>query len=47
MNYYGLLDERLQESVWETRIPLKIKMSTKDLISSNVPLTLYYSLPRV
>ena len=26
MNYYGLLDERLQESVWETRIPLKIKM---------------------
>ena len=47
MNYYGLLDERLQESVWETRIPLKIKMSTKDLISSNIPLTLYYSLPRV
>ena len=47
MNYYGLLDERLQESVWETRIPLKIQMSTKDLISSNVPLTLYYSLPRV
>ena len=47
MNYFGLLDERLQESVWETRIPLKIKMSPKDLISSNVPLTLYYSLPRV
>ena len=47
MNYFGLLDERLQESVWETRIPLKIKMSTKDLISSNIPLTLYYSLPRV
>ena len=47
MNYYGLLDERLQESVWETRIPLKIKMNPKDLISSNVPLTLYYSLPRV
>ena len=47
MNYYGLLDERLQESVWETRIPLKIKMSPKDLISSNVPLTLYYSLPRI
>jgi autophagy-related protein 5 len=47
MNYYGLLDERLQESVWETRIPLKIKMSPKDLISSNVPITLYYSLPRI
>ena len=47
MNYYNLLDERLQESVWETRIPLKIKMSPKDLISSNVPLTLYYSLPRI
>lgn len=47
MDYYGLLDERLQESVWETRIPLKIKMSPKDLISSNVPLTLYYSLPRI
>ena len=47
MNYYGLLDERLQESVWETRIPLKIKMNSKDLISSNIPLTLYYSLPRV
>ena len=47
MNYSGLLDERLQESVWETRIPLKIKMNPKDLISSNVPLTLYYSLPRV
>ena len=47
MNYYGLLDERLQESIWETRIPLKIKMSPKDLISSNVPLTLYYSLPRI
>jgi len=47
MNYFGLLDERLQESVWETRIPLKIKMSPKDLISSNVPLTLYYSLPRI
>ena len=47
MNYYGLLDERLQESVWETRIPLKIKMSPKDLISSNIPLTLYYSLPRI
>ena len=44
---FGLLDERLQESVWETRIPLKIKMSPKDLISSNVPLTLYYSLPRI
>ena len=47
MIYFGLLDERLQESVWETRIPLKIKMSPKDLISSNVPLTLYYSLPRI
>ena len=47
MNYYSLIDERLQESVWETRIPLKIKMSPKDLISSNVPLTLYYSLPRI
>jgi autophagy-related protein 5 len=47
MNYYGLLDERLQESVWETRIPLKLKMSPKDLISSNVPITLYYSLPRI
>ena len=47
MSYFGLLDERLQESVWETRIPLKIKMSPKDLISSNVPLTLYYSLPRI
>ena len=47
MDYHGLLDERLQESVWETRIPLKIKMSPKDLISSNVPLTLYYSLPRI
>ena len=47
MNTYGLLDERLQENVWETRIPLKIKMSPKDLISSNVPITLYYSLPRI
>ena len=47
MDYYGLLDERLQENVWETKIPLKIKMSPKDLISSNVPLTLYYSLPRI
>jgi autophagy-related protein 5 len=47
MNNYGLLDERLQENVWETRIPLKIKMSQKDLISSNIPLTLYYSLPRI
>ena len=47
MNNYGLLDERLQENVWETRIPLKIKMSPKDLISSNIPLTLYYSLPRI
>ena len=47
MENYGLLDERLQENVWETRIPLKIKMSPKDLISSNVPLTLYYSLPRI
>ena len=47
MNYFGLLDERLQENVWETRIPLKIKMSPKDLISSNIPLTLYYSLPRI
>ena len=47
MKYYGLLDERLQENVWETRIPLKIKMSPKDLISSNIPLTLYYSLPRI
>ena len=47
MIYYGLLDERLQENVWETRIPLKIKMSPKDLISSNIPLTLYYSLPRI
>ena len=46
-NYGGLLDERLQENVWETRIPLKIKMSPKDLISSNIPLTLYYSLPRI
>jgi len=40
------LDERLQENVWETRIPLKIKISPKDLITS-VPLTLYYSLPRI
>ena len=47
MNNYGLLNERLQENVWETRIPLKIKMSPKDLISSNVPITLYYSLPRI
>jgi len=47
MNYYGLLDERLQENVWETRIPLKIKISPKDLISSNIPITLYYSLPRI
>ena len=47
MNNYGLLDERIQESVWETKIPLKIKISQKDLLSSNIPLTLYYSLPRI
>ena len=47
MNNYGLLDERMQESVWKTTIPLKIQISRKDLLANNIPLTLYYSLPRI
>lgn len=47
MNYYGLLDERLQETVWETKVPLKMELSYKDLTTAKTPLTLYYSLPRI
>jgi autophagy-related protein 5 len=46
MNPQDFIDERIQDSVWETKIPLKIEMSDKDLISGNKPLTLYFSLPR-
>ena len=47
MNYYGLLDENLQETVWESSIPLRITINPQDLITSNIPLTLYYNLPRI
>ena len=47
MNYYGLLDERLQENIWETTIPLQIKINPTDLITSNVPLSLYFNVPRI
>jgi autophagy-related protein 5 len=44
---FGLLNELIQENVWDTMVPFKVEMSPKDLISSNIPLPLYYTLPRV
>ena len=47
MNPLIFTDERFQETVWDTKIPIKIEVSTRDLVSSNIPLTLYYSIPRM
>ena len=42
MNPLIFTDERFQETVWDTKISIKIEVSTRDLVSSNIPLTLYY-----
>ena len=47
MNPLIFTDERFQETVWDTKISIKIEVSTRDLVSSNIPLTLYYSIPRM
>lgn len=31
----------------KAKIHLKIEMSNNDLIDSNIPITLYYSIPRI
>lgn len=35
------IDERFQESVWESRIPIRIEMASNDLMTSEIPITLY------
>ena len=47
MNPLIFTDERFQETVWDSKIAIKIEVSTRDLVSSNIPLTLYYSIPRM
>ena len=47
MNPLIFTDERFRETVWDTKISIKIEVSTRDLVSSNIPLTLYYSIPRM
>ena len=47
MNPLIFTDERFQETVWDSKISIKIEVSTRDLVSSNIPLTLYYSIPRM
>lgn len=47
MNPLIYTDERFQETVWDSKIAIKIEVSTRDLVSSNIPLTLYYSIPRM
>ena len=35
------MDEKIQEMVWESKIPVKIEMALCDVITSSVPLALY------
>jgi autophagy-related protein 5 len=47
MNPLIFTDERFKETVWDSKISIKIEVSNRDLVSSNIPLTLYYSIPRM
>lgn len=41
------LDERFQENIWETTIPIKFQIDQHDLTTANQPLALYVCVPRV
>lgn len=38
------MDEKIQEMVWESKVPLKLEMAMCDIVSSGPPLTLYVIL---
>lgn len=38
------MDEKIQETAWESKVPLQIEMAMCDLVSSSAPLTLYVTL---
>lgn len=38
------MDEKIQETVWESKIPLKLEMAQCDLVSSGAPLVLYVNI---
>ena len=47
MNPLNNADDQFQTAVWDTPINLKIEMAYNDLIDSNIPITLYYTIPRI
>ena len=47
MNPLNNADDQIQTAVWDTTINLKIEMANNDLIDSNIPIPLYYTIPRI
>lgn len=47
MNPLNNADDQIQTAVWDTTINLKIEMANVDLIDANIPIPLYYTIPRI
>ena len=47
MNPLNNADEQFQEAVWDSKVHLRIEMANNDLIDSNIPITLFYTIPRI
>ena len=44
MKPYTSVDEKLQELVWETKVPLRIKLADNELIGYKKPLPFYVQI---
>ena len=47
MNPLNNADDQIQTAVWDTTINLKIEMANVDLIDANIPIPLYFTIPRI
>ena len=47
MNPLNNADDQFQTAVWDTTINLKIEMANVDLIDANIPIPLYFTIPRI
>jgi hypothetical protein len=41
MQPFSSIDENLQELVWETKVPLRIRLADSELVGSTKPLPFY------
>ena len=46
MNPLTNLDESFQETIWESKVPLRFEMATCDLVSAKAPMTLYVKIDK-